>query len=71
LFDIDPVDAVEMAVAQHSGIKEAMSVPDLNIYGDLLLPSHPPSLSLPLPLPQARATSQIFKQISRKLFKKS
>jgi hypothetical protein len=41
LFDINSVDAVEMAVAQHSGIKEAMAIPDLKIYGPL------PSLSLP------------------------
>jgi hypothetical protein len=49
LFDINSVDAVEMAVAQHSGIKEAMSIPDLKIYGlSLSSPSlpltDPPSL---------------------------
>lgn len=33
LFEIDAVEAIEMAVAQHSGIKEALSIPDLNVYG--------------------------------------
>lgn len=34
LFEINSVEAIEMVVAQHSGIKEAISVDDLNIHGN-------------------------------------